>query len=217
MDRESVSLDQQRWDALWSRLGAQGTDHSIFRHLVASYSESSRVYHTAEHILDCLAQLDLTRALAQRPDEVEVGLWFHDVVYLPGASDNEEQSAQLAQTALAASSVPQETSRRVAALVLATRHLTLPPEPDAQLLCDIDLSIMGRDPETFDRFERRIRGEYAWVPEPVYRSSRAEVLSGFLRRRSIYLTAHFRDRYEVPARQNLHRLIARLGSESSTA
>ena len=57
----------------------------------------------------------------------------------------------------------------------------------------------------------------AWVPEPVYRSSRAEVLSGFLRRRSIYLTAHFRDRYEVPARQNLHRLIARLGSESSTA
>jgi predicted metal-dependent HD superfamily phosphohydrolase len=217
MGRELVTLDQPRWKALWSRLGAQGSGHSIFVHLAASYAEPSRVYHTAEHILDCLAQFDLTRALARRPDEVEAGLWFHDVVYLPGASDNEEQSAQLAQTALAACSVSQPISRRVAALVLATRHLIVPPEPDAQLLCDIDLSIMGRDPETFDRFEARIRREYAWVPEPVYRSSRSEVLAGFLRRRSIYLTDHFRDRYEVPARQNLHRLIARLGSESSKA
>lgn len=215
MDRESVTLDQQRWDGLWSRLGAQGSGHSIFAHLAASYSEPSRVYHSASHVLDCLAQFDLARALAQRPDEVEAGLWFHDVVYLPGASDNEEQSAQLAQTALAAGSVPHPVSRRVAALVLATRHLTVPPEPDARLLCDIDLSILGRDPETFDRFERRIRREYAWVPEPVYRSSRSEVLAGFLRHKSIFLTDHFRDRYEVPARQNLHRLIARLGAEPS--
>jgi predicted metal-dependent HD superfamily phosphohydrolase len=108
--------------------------------------------------------------------------------------------------------VPLEVSRRVADLVLATRHLTIPREPDAQLLCDIDLSILGRAPEVFDEFERRIRREYASVPEPTYRSGRSEVLAGFLRRRSIYQTELFRNRYEVSARANLERTLRGLGS-----
>jgi predicted metal-dependent HD superfamily phosphohydrolase len=208
--QEPVTLDQKRWSGLWSRLGAQGSGLSIFAHLAAAYAESSRAYHNAEHIQDCLAQLDLSRDNARRPDEVETALWFHDAVYVPAASDNEERSARLAQTALLACAVPLEISRRVAELVLATRHLTIPRDPDAQLLCDIDLSILGREPAVFDEFERRIRREYSWVPEPTYRSSRAEVLAGFLRRRSIYQTKSFHDRYEVPARVNLERMIAQL-------
>lgn len=196
--------------ALWPRLGAQGSGLSIFAHLAAAYAEPARAYHTAEHISDCLSQLDLSRDLARRPDEVEVALWFHDAVYLPGGSDNEDRSARLAQTALMACGVPLEVSRRVAELVLATRHLTIPRDSDAQLLCDIDLSILGREPDVFDEFERRIRREYAWVPEPIYRSSRSEVLRGFLRRRSIYQTEYFRERYELPASANLERALTEL-------
>jgi predicted metal-dependent HD superfamily phosphohydrolase len=208
--QEPVTLDQKRWSGLWSRLGAQGSGLSIFAHLAAAYAESSRAYHNADHIRDCLAQLDLSRGNARRPDEVETALWFHDAVYVPGASDNEERSARLAQTALLACAVPLDISRRVAELVLATRHLTIPRDPDAQLLCDIDLSILGRDPGVFDEFERGIRLEYAWVPEPMYRTSRSEVLAGFLRRKSIYQTEFFRARYEQPARANLERVLADL-------
>jgi predicted metal-dependent HD superfamily phosphohydrolase len=211
MPQEQDTLDQQRWTGLWSRLGAQGSGLSIFTHLVAAYAEPGRVYHTAEHIRDCLIQLDMSREIARRPDEVEAAVWFHDAVHLPGASDNEDRSAHLAQTALLACAVPLEVSRRVAELVLATRHLTLPREPDGQLLCDIDLSILGQEPEVFDEFERRIRREYAWVPEPIYRSSRSEVLAGFLRRRSIYQTEFFRARYEQAARANLERSLRDLG------
>jgi predicted metal-dependent HD superfamily phosphohydrolase len=210
VSQEPVALDQQRWTGLWSRLGAQGTGLSIYTYLAAAYAEPARAYHTAEHIHDCLAQLDMSRETARRPDEVEAAIWFHDAVYAPGASDNEDRSARLAQTALLACAVPLEVSRRVAELVLATRHLTLPREPDGQLLCDIDLSILGRDPEVFDEFERRIRQEYAWVPEPMYRTSRSEVLAGFLRRRSIYQTEFFRARYEQLARSNLNRALADL-------
>jgi predicted metal-dependent HD superfamily phosphohydrolase len=206
----SGSLDQQRWLDLWSRLGAQGSDASAFARLTAAYAESGRAYHTAEHIRDCLAELDLTRSLAQHPDEVEAALWFHDAVYLPGASDNEEQSAELARSALSDSAVSGEVSSRIAALVLATRHVSRPATPDEQLICDIDLSVLGRQPGEFDEFERRIRREYAQLPEPIYRRERAAVLSGFLRRRSIYLTKQFQLRYEVSARANLERLIARL-------
>jgi predicted metal-dependent HD superfamily phosphohydrolase len=208
--RQPKPLDRSRWTGLWTRLGAGGDGLSIFTGLEVAYAESTRAYHTAEHIRDCLAQFDLSQPTAQRPDEVEAAIWFHDAVYLPGGSDNEESSAQLAQTTLAEAGAPLEATHRIAGLVLATQHLAIPGEPDAALLCDIDLSILGRTPEVFDEFERRIRQEYAWVPEPVYRSARAEILDGFLRRPSIFQTDFFREQYEIPARGNLHRVIAQL-------
>jgi predicted metal-dependent HD superfamily phosphohydrolase len=212
MPPDPGGLDQKRWTALWTRLGAQGSGLSIFAHLTSAYAEPGRAYHTADHIRDCLTQLDGSRDLAQRPDEVEAALWFHDAVYVPGGPDNEDRSARLAQTGLLACGVSMEVARRVGELVLATRHLTIPREPDAQLVCDIDLSILGREPEVFDEFERRIRREYDWVPEPVYRGTRSEILNGFLRRRSIYQTEQFRERYEASARANLVGALELLGS-----
>lgn len=204
-------LDRSRWTGLWTRLGGRGDGVSILSTLAAAYAEPARVYHTAEHIRDCLTQFDLSRHTAQRPDEVEAAIWFHDAVYLPRGSDNEESSARLAQTTLAEAGTSLEVAHRIAGLVLATQHLTIPSEPDAALLCDIDLSIFGRARDVFDQFEHRIREEYAWVPEPVYRSARAEILNGFLRRRSVYQTDFFRDRYEAPARANLERVMKELG------
>lgn len=212
MTPEPETLDRGRWLALWQRLGAEGSGDSIFAHLTAAYGEPGRAYHTAEHIRDCLDQLDRAKGIGQRPDEIEAALWFHDAVYVPGGSDNEDRSASLAQAALVACGTLPEVADRIAELVLATRHLAIARDPDTQLLCDIDLSVFGREPEVFDQFERRIRQEYDWVPGPVYRSSRAEILAGFLRRRSIYQTDFFRKRYEAPARANLERVIAELGS-----
>ncbi len=210
MGRRQGTLDQQRWLELWSRLGAQGSGASVFDQLTAAYAEPGRAYHTAEHIRDCLAELDLTRDLAQHPDAVEAALWFHDAVYLPGASDNEHQSAELACTVLSMAAVPRGVADRTAALVLATKHAGVPSSPDEQLVSDIDLSILGREPGIFDAFERLIRREYAWVPEPTYRHERSAVLTGFLRRRSIYQTDQFRHRYEALARANLQRLLDQL-------
>lgn len=210
MPQVLVALDQARWLGLWSRLGAQANGLEIFEKLIAAYAEPARVYHTAAHIQDCLTQFDWSRHLACRPAEVEAALWFHDAVYVPGASDNEERSAHLAQAALATAAVEPETARRIGSLVLETRHLTIPREPDTQLVCDIDLSILGRERAVFQEFEDRIRREYGWVPDTTYRRSRSEVLAGFLRRRPIYQTEYFRARYEIPARQNLERIIAEL-------
>ena len=211
MDRQPEILDQQRWIELWSRLGARGSGAEAFAHLATAYAEPGRAYHTAEHIRDCLAEFDLTRDLAMHPDEVEAGLWFHDAVYRPGAPANEEQSAELARATLSKNGVLPETVGRIASLVLATRHADPLRSPDEQLICDIDLSILGQEPHRFEEFERRIRREYAWVPEPVYRHGRSAVLSEFLRRPAIYGTDQFHRRYEQRARLNLQQLIAKLG------
>ena len=179
--------------------------------LEAAYAESARVYHTAEHIRECLAQFDLCSQIATRPDEVEAAIWFHDAVYQPGASDNEDLSARLARASLTDAGASAPVADRIAELVLATQHLSIPEEPDAALLCDVDLSILGRTADAFDEFERHIREEYAWVPEPAYRSGRSRILKGFLERPSIFQTEFFRERYEALARANLARMIAKLG------
>lgn len=204
------TLDHTRWIAVWHRLGAQGSGRSVFAHLSKAYAEPVRAYHNSEHIRDCLNEFDVARELALRPDEVEAALWFHDAVYVPGASDNEDRSARLGEIALVACAVPLETARRVADLVLATRHLTKPAESDAQLICDIDLSILGRAPAVFERFERAIRQEYSHVIDREYRSERAAVLGRFLRRSAIYQTVYFRERFEEQARVNLKRAISEL-------
>jgi len=213
---KAATLDPERWIKLWIRLHAVGDGLAVYSQLVQAYAEPVRAYHTAAHIVDCLNQLDSAVVLAQRPEEVEAAIWFHDAVYDPAAADNEAQSARLAQTALSSAGVAPERTHRIAAMVLATRHQTLPQTPDAQLLCDIDLSILGSDPAAFDDYERRIRQEYAWVPEPDYRRARSEILAGFLRRRTIYQTGPFRDRYESAARQNLRHSISQLTRTSES-
>lgn len=210
MAEQPAQLDRNRWLALWSRLGAPQNGVDVFQQLAAAYAEPARSYHTAAHIADCLRQLDWSHDLARRPDEVEAALWFHDAVYLPGASDNEERSARLARSSLSEGAAIQGVSDRVAAMVLATNHQTPPSDPDAQLVCDIDLAVLGKEESEFDQFENQIRQEYAWVPDATYRSARAQVLNGFLARRSIYYTDRFAHRYERRARQNLERIVATL-------
>jgi predicted metal-dependent HD superfamily phosphohydrolase len=208
--RESPTLDFRRWTALWSRLGARDSGREVFEQLAAAYGEPSRAYHTAEHVQACLAEFDECRELARHPDEVEAALWFHDAVYVPGAADNEEQSARLANTALQSHGVTGEVAQRVAELVRATRHASIPLDSDARLVSDIDLSVLGRAPDEFGEFERRIRREYTGVAEQAYRRSRTEVLTGFLARRFIYQTPYFRELYESRARENLTRLLGDL-------
>jgi predicted metal-dependent HD superfamily phosphohydrolase len=193
-------------------LGARGDGLSVFERLAAAYAEPARAYHNTAHITDCLAQLDRSLELARHPVEVEASVWFHDAVYMAGASDNEDRSARLAQESLSRAAVAPDRCQRVADLIFATRHVSTSDDPDAQLLCDIDLSILGREAAAYDEFERRIRSEYAWVPAPVYRTSRSKVLAGFLQRTAIYQTPPFAARYESRARQNLQRALRTLSS-----
>jgi len=95
-----------RWHRLWHSLGGSQPDDRLLAELLARYAEPPRAYHTLQHLAECLSHFDGVCALAQRPSEVEVTLWFHDAIYEtqprdPG-HDNEEASAQWAQQALLA-------------------------------------------------------------------------------------------------------------------
>jgi predicted metal-dependent HD superfamily phosphohydrolase len=206
----SGELSQQRFFDLFQRIAPKGAQPTaLFAQLQAAYKEAQRHYHTTAHILACLALFDEVRSLAARPDEVELAIWFHDAVYDPRAVDNEEKSAEWARTAL----IDSATGSRVAELVLATKQHRA-SDDDMALLLDIDLSILGTDEPTFAQFERDIRAEYSFVDDAFYRSGRAQVLSGFLNRSQIFLTASLRMRFEDRARENISRALKKLKTVS---
>lgn len=210
MEPDLARFHPSRWRALCARIGARFDVDAAFGGLRAAYAEPHRAYHDATHVDDCLGQLDGALELCERPDEVELALWFHDAIYSTRAPDNEAASARLALDVLAESALGGEALSRIEALILATKHDGDAPFADAVLLVDVDLSILGRGDARFDEYEARIRREYRWVPGPLYRRKRREVLAGFLDRPRIYGTGHFHDRYEARARANLARSIERL-------
>jgi predicted metal-dependent HD superfamily phosphohydrolase len=196
---------RERFAALWQRLGGRGDASAACDTVLGAWAEPHRRYHTTEHLRDCLARLDEAPGRIAGRELVEAAIWYHDAVYRPGASDNEVRSAELASASLERGGIGQETAREVARLVRLTDHATPPGDSLGNLLCDVDLSILGRVPEEFARYERAIREEYRHVPDPVYRAGRARVLAGFLSRDPLYGTQHFRTRFESQARLNLRR------------
>lgn len=195
---------------MWSSLGACVDVRPLCGEVIARYEEPHRRYHTRRHLDECFERLDELGHLPCRLREVEVAIWFHDSIYEPQREDNELRSAELAREAIVGAGVSEEVAQRVRNLVLCTRHTAPPVGIDAEVLVDVDLSILGASPSRFDEYEEQIREEYAWVPETEFRQRRIEVLKGFLARDRIFHTQLFVARYEKRARINIARSLERL-------
>jgi len=206
--------DHDRWVALWATAGVAETPEGWYERLTAAYFEPQRHYHNQQHIAECLAEYDPARGLAQQPAAVELALWFHDAVYDPKVGDNEERSAALARQCLAEAGASVALAETVAKLVMATKSHEADVDADAGLTVDVDLSILGKSEKRFSEYERQIREEYAWVPQPLFTAKRAEILQRFLARPRIFATDWFLEKYERQARQNLEASIAKLKKTS---
>lgn len=207
MSTESLASD--RLLAAAATVGAT-LEQDDFERIARAYAEPGRHYHGTAHIIDCLAEFDRAAHLAVRPAEVELALWFHDVVYDPRSAENERRSAEWADDVLTRAGAGSESCRRIREAVLATAGHEAPADADQALLFDVDLSILGRAPDAFDAYDAAIRREYDFVPDEAYRRGRAEVLRRLLTRDPLYFTDTFRARYDEAARTNLRRALARL-------
>jgi len=110
------------------------------------------------------------------------------------------------------------TRARVADLILATAHTgASTDDPDAMVLLDADLGILGADEKRYRRYAAAIRREYAHVADEAYRIGRAGVLGAFLKRDAIYRTERMHQTGEEFARTNLRREIHELTGENTDA
>jgi len=201
--------DDHAWQNAWNRVGGKPAQN-LKERLIAAYREPARVYHTLEHLEECLVLFDRVESQAHHPEEVELALWFHDAVYQPTSQNNEAESARWAETALTEAGVHPGARERIAHLILLTRHRDLPQDDDGKLMIDIDLAILGSNPERFADYERQIRQEYRWVPEAEFRLVRSKILKAFLDRQPLFHNAWLRKVFEDQARINLAESIKRL-------
>ena len=190
-----------RFLALWSRSGGCNAD-AVYSDLVRCYGESTRHYHTSCHIRRCLRDLDWARNAMPDldTDAVELALWCHDVIYVPGAKDNEQRSVEWlwhwAGDGIAA-------TERIARLILDTTHASTPADDAGCLTADIDLAVLGYARARFCRDGALLRAERPDLDDAAYDRAERAYLSAFLARPRLYHTEPFQSRYEARARRNL--------------
>lgn len=179
------------------------------------WSEPWRAYHDDLHMAELKDHL-----LAAERDGVKITdgaaafAWviWHDAIYDPMAAKgrNETLSAQLCARQFATIGHPQSVTHACEAILSTIGHE--PPareaSPDAALLLDCDLAILGAAPERFAQYNAQIREEYAHVPIDSYTQHRRVVLSRFLERDRLYITDWAHARWDAAARINLATAIA---------
>ncbi|WP_329328239.1 hypothetical protein [Streptomyces luteogriseus] len=172
--------------------------------LLTRWQEPQRRYHTVEHLAAVLDRVDELERYAHDPDVVRLAAWFHDAVYLPDRSENEERSARLAERALAEAGVSDAKTAEVARLVrLTVTHDPADDDPDGQVLCDADLAILASPPSAYAAYTTAVREEYHFVPSDAFREGRAAILRQLLDLPRLFRTSHGTAEWEATARYNL--------------
>lgn len=179
----------------------------VFDDLVQRYAEFGRHYHCWSHLTRCLREFDRVAGRMESPDAVELALWFHDAVYVPGDANNELHSADLFSR-WSNSRFPPALVKKICELILITRHRYPPQTGDESYVVDIDLSSFGLDWPDFLQDSMNVRKEQSHVQDAVYHQNHAKFLNMLLSRPRIFHTNFFQERYEEPARRNIERLLA---------
>lgn len=201
----------------WRAVGAGRAAH-VAESLLARHREPHRRYHGVRHVARVVRSVDELMATVVVPDPavVRAAALFHDAVYDPRRTDNEEASASLARRTLVDElGWDGPRAEEVGRLVLATAGHALPEgaeasDPGAAVLLDADLAVLGASPRAYQAYVDGVRGEYAHVDDGGWRTGRAAVLRSFLDRTRIYATERARTEREARARANLTAELAAL-------
>lgn len=70
---------------------------ALYSELAGHYNEPHRAYHTLTHIDKLLQLSDVYASSLKNKDLVDFSIFFHDLIYRPGRSDNEEESTGIAK------------------------------------------------------------------------------------------------------------------------
>lgn len=203
---DDTSALRGRWSgALRAARGGAGPDPLPYAdNLLERWAEPQRRYHTTAHLTQVLDRVDTLAGHAADPDLVRLAVWFHDAVYRPDRSENEERSAALAERALPEAGVPDAATAEVARLVrLTVTHDPKHGDTNGEVLCDADLAILAAAPKEYAAYAAQVREEYGFVPDEAFREGRAAVLRQLLELPRLFRTPHGAAQWEPRARQNL--------------
>lgn len=232
LDITAVDACRMKWLELMELLKIGGISpveqDEWWERLLAHYTEPVRHYHTITHIHDMLQGLqefEACKCLPRRVDLVMLAIYFHDIIYDPTSSTNEEDSADLYLQFATALHQDTSDSAEVSDWILVTKTHRPPSRLnptdtlnknvggtkqddmsyDMDVLLDLDLAVLSRPVEGYREYARQIRQEYAHVPVDKYCKGRAAILKDLAGGgESLYRTSLFREAgRDGAARRNL--------------
>ena len=200
------------WQALIARHSDSPRAPDTGAALLADWDQPHRRYHTVTHLRDVLTHVDELADHADDPDAVRLAAWYHDAVY-NGAPDDEERSAQRAETELITLGLTPALVAEVGRLVrLTASHDPAPGDRNGDTLSDADLAILSSPTETYRAYTAAVRAEYAHVPSEAFAAGRSTILQAMLDAPTLYRTPHGREHWESAARSNICAELDRLAA-----
>ncbi len=208
-------MNKSRFIHLWQRnliTNSQDNSTHVFQAVLDCYREDHRHYHNDIHIDHCLGMLEEVRLGLNNPDAVELAIWFHDVIYDSGATDNEQRSADWFMHK-SGQYLNDSVRQNVHDLIMSTMHDNSPETDDERILVDIDLSSFGLSWERFQTDGDNVRKEQLHLTDNEFYRKQIKFQESLLQRAQFYFSDYFHRHYEAKARKNLSKHLDRLRSQ----
>ena len=140
--------------------------------------EPQRYYHNLQHVLELLVQCDPADLHYK---EFVMAIWFHDCVYNPSSSTNEEDSVLVLKKFSRETHLSDNIIESVSEVIRMTKdHLLYLREGKtdwAQIFLEMDLSILGAESGRYSEYSEQIKKEYSHVND--YEYERLKFLTRF--------------------------------------
>lgn len=176
---------------------------SLWFEIETKYAKKNRYYHNLKHLECMFSELDNVKNYISNFTNISFSVFYHDIMYDATSGFNEEKSAELAKDRLQQIGLDDISIHIVFRQIIATKAHQKSDDNDTNYLIDADLSILGKDSETYLEYSEKIRKEYSMYPDQLYKPGRKKVLHNFLQLESIFKTEYFKTKYEKQARENI--------------
>jgi predicted metal-dependent HD superfamily phosphohydrolase len=202
----------------WAALaGDSPTSRTEWAALVEAWSEPHRRYHDLAHLAAVLGIVGELAGAAADPDAVRLAAWYHDAVYDPQRSDNEQVSAERARAGLRGL-VADERVAEVARLVLLTAgHDPEPGDANGAVLCDADLAVLASPPPAYAAYASAVRAEYGHLSDAEFTAGRIAVLERLLALPRLFRSPAVPEEWTARARANLTAELSLLRSRGASS
>lgn len=199
---------------------SEATRDAWWKRIRQRYSEPARHHHNLDHLEQMAALVAEYGQYLSNPTAVALALFFQYFEYDPKSQDNEERCIEAFRQFAEEARIPTDSELflSVTELIQLTKlHSTdehkqegMFGREDKHFFLDLDMCVLGSGPAEYKDYTEKVRLEYSFVPDAVYKNLRSKVLRSFLQIPNIFSTEPFRAKYEDRAKDNIRAEIAEL-------
>lgn len=178
--------------------------NDILKELFVNYNADYRHYHNLSHLAN---MFEVARKCNIKLTECEnYAIWFHDIVYIPGAKDNEIKSAEVAVEWLISNTRLCNTEVQVVKQIILDTQNEIDTCGFSSTVIDLDICDLC-NADKFKANSKKIKKEYLAYDKKIisedFEKGRKNWAKSFLKRKSIYVGFMNTHENEKAARVNL--------------